>query len=190
MKRASIHYWLTICLLLLTGSAGCYRPSVTAGDPAVLDRLLHAMRQRLLLMHDVARWKWNEQQPLTDAARETAFLDRTQARGRTQGLDETLVRTFFQAQIEAAKQVQASDFERWQAEGRGKFANVPDLASEQRPRIDAASDDLLDALADAQPSLTSGAFRRQLAARAAGILAGEGITDRVRETALTPLLSP
>ena len=36
-------------------------------DLATLDRLLGLMQQRLTLMHEVARWKWNAGQPVTDA---------------------------------------------------------------------------------------------------------------------------
>lgn len=190
MKRHSTRPWHTLCLLLLLGLSGCYRPSVRGTDQPVLDRLLQLMQRRLLLMHDVARWKWNTGQAIADPQRELAFLESMQAKGQADGINEASVRSFFRAQIEAAKQVQEDDFQRWQAEGRGKFAEVPDLPSQLRPKIDAASHELLAALAAAQPILKNAEVRRQLAARAIAVLTGEGITESIRRTALQPLETP
>jgi chorismate mutase len=190
VKFGSYRPWRALGILFLVGLSGCYRPSVSVPDQAVLDRLLQFMQQRLLLMHDVARWKWNQKQAIADPKREQAFLENMQAKGQAQGLDEEFVRSFFRAQIEAAKQVQEDDFQRWQAEGRGSFADVPDLSTHQRPKIDAASNELLSALAAAQPFLRNAEARRQLAARAAVVLTGDGITSRVCRTALQPLETP
>src|SRR5262245_30959983 len=58
-------------------------------DLATLDRLLGLMQQRLTLMHEVARWKWNAGQPVTDAEREREVLHSVVERGRGKGLDPT-----------------------------------------------------------------------------------------------------
>lgn len=187
MKFGSYRPWRLLGILFLIGLSGCYRPSVAVSDQVVLDRLLHFMQQRLLLMHDVARWKWNQKQAIADPKREQAFLESMQVKGQARGLHEEFIRSFFRAQIEAAKQVQEDDFQRWQAEGRGPFTDVPDLAARQRPRIDAASNELLAALEAAQPLLENTAARRQLAARAMAVLTGDGITEEVRHLAIQPL---
>jgi len=187
VKFGSYRPWRTLAILFLIGLSGCYRPSVQVADHVVLDRLLQFMRQRLLLMHDVARWKWNQKQAIADPKREQAFLESMQARGQAHGLKDEFVRSFFRAQIEAAKQVQEDDFQRWQAKGRGPFTDVPDLSTQQRPKIDAASNELLAALEAAQPLLEDMKARHQLAALAATILTGDGITERVRQLAIQPL---
>src|SRR5262249_7834217 len=90
-------------------------PVAPRRDPATLDRLLRLMEQRLALMHEVARWKWNAGQPVTDPQREPELLHSVVERGRGKGLDPDLVRPFFAAQLEAARFVQQADFDRWQA---------------------------------------------------------------------------
>lgn len=158
---------------------------------AAPDRLLRLMGERLELMHDVARWKWNEGRPVADPARERQLLDRLAARAADREMDPEAVRAFFAAQIEAAKLVQQANLERWREEKRGRFARVPDLASLRR-RIDALNDELLDALA-----ATTADDREKLARRARpgvggpeasrGERSAEGIDARVWETALAPL---
>jgi chorismate mutase len=183
-------------LLLLAGllALGCARPEPSTGSRAPAEtaiiRLLDLMRQRLLLMHDVARWKWNTRRPIADPERERASLDDIAARRPSYQVSAELTRAFFIAQIEAAKRMQQDDFQRWQAEKRGQFADVPDLALHVRPKIDALNNDLLAALAVVEPFLPDEAVRRQIRRRAAEILTGEGMTDVVRDTAIQPLAHP
>jgi chorismate mutase len=95
---------------------GHHRPPATENrSPAealAVDRLLDVMQQRLLIMHEVAGWKWNTQQPIADPEREQAFLKAILAKSQSYRLDPALTRAFFQAQIEAAKQLQQDNF-RW-----------------------------------------------------------------------------
>src|SRR5262245_12059859 len=62
-------------------------------DLAILDRLLGLMQQRLTLMHEVARWKWNAGQPVRDAEREREVLHSVVEGGRRKGLGPELVRS-------------------------------------------------------------------------------------------------
>jgi chorismate mutase-like protein len=90
-------------------------PVLPRRDLADLDRLLRFMQQRLTLMHEVARWKWNAGQPITDPQRERELLHSVVERGQGKGLDPELVRSFYSAQMEAARLVQQADFDRWKA---------------------------------------------------------------------------
>jgi chorismate mutase len=156
-------------------------------DP-VIDSLLKLVKQRLLLMHDVARAKWNAKTPLADPDREKAMLRELAERGRALGLDPAFTSGFFAAQIEASKLMQRDDFRRWEAEKRGPFADAPDLKRDLRPRIDALNSKLLTTLAKARPVLRSAEpIVRRLAVK---VLEGEGITPEVRDSAVRPLTSP
>ena len=158
-------------------------PEPPPPDPAAVE-LLGLVRQRLAVMPAVAEWKWTHGKPISDPGREAELVADLRARGERAGLDPAFAEAFFTAQFAAAKQIQGAAFRRWGAEGRGPFADAPDLATELRPRIDRLNARLIAALAGVRPG-TAAAVRR-----AAGrVLVGPGITPAVRATAIGPLLA-
>lgn len=177
--------------LLLSAIAGC-APSVGESKPspaatesvAAADALLELVRERLLLMHDVARWKWNAKQPISDPEREKVLLAELERRGVEHRLAPDEVRSFMRAQIEAGKLIQQADWRRWEAEGREAFADAPDLQTELRPKIDRLSQRLLEAYAEFVPQLAEPVARERFERRAKLNLVGEGIDENVRTCAL------
>jgi chorismate mutase len=162
-------------------------PFVTKAAPdKSLDDLLGLMRQRLVMMHDVARWKWAKKAPIEDPDREAALLKNVAERGRGLGLDPEATRAFFAAQIEAAKIIQRADFRRWGMPGSGPQGEAPDLAGVLRPRIDSLNRDLLDALAKAPGKEKIAAA--EVRSRAGKLLVGGEIDAEVFETAIQPIL--
>ncbi len=179
-------------LLILLLPAGCdaWRGApraVSPKAPEAVRRLFVLMRDRLVLMHEVARSKWSAGRPVADPEREKALLGAMEERGRALGLDPAEVRDFFTAQLEAAKQVQEADVQRWRAEGRGPFAGAPDLGDLRR-RIDRLNLDLIAALADGRPLLRDEAARKAVPGWAREVIVGEGIDDGVRAAAVAPLV--
>jgi chorismate mutase len=160
-------------------------PVASRPDLANLDRLLRLMERRLAMMHDVARWKWNEGKPITDPNRERESLQSVVERGRGRGLDPDRVRPFFAAQMAAARLVQQADFDRWRATEQAPFADPTSLAV-LRQRIDDLNGELINALAEVTPRLSEPTVQRALPQRAEEILTGIGVSD-VRETAIAPL---
>lgn len=177
--------------LLLSAIIGCAprggesKPSpVATENVAAAEALLELMRERMLVMHDVARWKWNAKQPIADPEREKALLEELERRGANFGLAREEVRSFMRAQIEAGKLIQQSDWRQWEAESRDAFADAPDLQTELRPKIDRLSRQLLSAYAEVLPQLAEPSARERFERRAERVLVGEGIDERVREQAL------
>ncbi|HUY87891.1 MAG TPA: gamma subclass chorismate mutase AroQ [Pirellulales bacterium] len=164
--------------------AGKSNVAAAPAPAAAADALLELMRERLLVMHDVARWKWNAKRPIADPQREQALLAELGRRGADYGLAPAEVRSFMRAQIEAGKLVQEADWRQWEAEGRETFADAPDLQAELRPKIDRLSEQLLATYAKLLPQLAEPSAREQFKDRAAKILSGDGIDERVREQAL------
>jgi chorismate mutase len=182
-----------LALLLIAPACGpATDPAATRVAPdKAIDCVLGLMRSRLIVMHDVARWKWARRSPIEDPVREAALLEEAAGRGVALGLDPAATRAFFAAQIEAAKLVQRADLARWQADGRDPDGEAPDLARVLRPRIDALNRDLLAAMAEAKvrPGIGGEAARR-IRDRADEILAGVGIDAAVRAASIRPLLPP
>lgn len=171
-------------LLVLVGLAGCRQPAPPPVDTQAVDRLLTLMNERLALMHEVARFKWNEKKPIADVIRERELLEAMAAKGAAMGLDPHQVRWFFASQIEAAKIVQQADHTRWAEEKRGPFETVPALAA-LRSQIDELNVKLLAAMLETKdvPAVI-------VLERAETILAGDGITPNVRSAATAPWREP
>ena len=175
-------------LLASLAASGCRPAGVRVAprpDLATLDRLLGLMQQRLTLMHEVARWKWNAGQPVRDAEREREVLHSVVEGGRGKGLEPDLVRSFFAAQMEAARLVQQADFDRWKAKNQKPFADTKNLAV-LRQRIDQLNTELINALAEVRPWLWGQTVQPALPQRAEEILTGNGLAS-VRGTAITPM---
>jgi chorismate mutase len=125
--------------------------------------LLELIAQRLALMPDVAKHKFNSGAAVEDLPREAQVLAQVTAAAEAAGLPRGFAQRFFQAQIDAAKLLQQSRIDGWKAQGQGKFANVPDLATEIRPMLDALTPRLIAALKRAYPVLSSSAARERIA---------------------------
>jgi chorismate mutase-like protein len=149
-------------IALLTALLTVWTCSVAAATP-VTD-LRDAVAARLLLMEEVARYKWNAQLPITAPEREAALLDRATAAAVEIDIPGDYARQVIAAQIEASRTMQAALFESWQAAHDGPFGDVPDLTTVQRPRIDRATTQLLHALARARCTLQTDDARRRLSA--------------------------
>lgn len=130
---------------------------VAAGQPAVageaVEGLKRVMAERLALMHEVARYKWNQGLAIEDPERERVVLARTAERAVAGGIPAALAARLVRAQIEAAKVIQRADVAGWEAAGAGPFDHVPDLAGELRPEITRRTDELIVAVRQAMPLL-------------------------------------
>ncbi len=157
-------------------------------DP--VDRLLALMRQRLRLMEDVAYFKWVNNKPVADPEREKQLLESLLEKSKAHALDGDLVKSFFTAQMAAARTLQEELFKRWGSPDRARPANsAVDLQSVLRPKIDQVSAELLIALAKVQPHLRGQAFQKRIHDRAANVLAGDAVSAAVRAKALAGWLS-
>ena len=149
-------------------------------EPATA-RLAALIDERLALVTEVARYKWNTGAAIEDPPREQALLVSLREKAVAMGLPQSRVDAFFLAQIEAAKQLQRELFARWKREGRGKFPGIADLATSIRPGIDAVTSQMLQTLAVLPPA------QKVEWPRASTIA---GISSGAVDTARSPLLQP
>ncbi|HEV7631731.1 MAG TPA: gamma subclass chorismate mutase AroQ [Steroidobacteraceae bacterium] len=151
-------------------------------------QLVQLVDARLAVMPDVARYKWNAKAAIEDLPREQEVLVTLGREAAALGLPPDTTERFLRAQIEASKQMQRELFARWQAQGLGRFAQVPDLARDIRPQLDALTSRLLRALAiyeqgrGASPGIVQ---RGDL-----GVLTSDGVSPASVEIAVAPLYAP
>jgi chorismate mutase len=158
--------------------------ALTPAEAKQAGALLDAMCERLKIMHDVARWKWNADKAIEDSERERQLLQQLERRGREFNLSPAETRRIMQAQMEAGKRIQRADWNAWRREQRKPFDDVPDLKRELRPRIDRASEQLLSAFAALREPLADPARRRLVRDRAERALREAGLNEEVRAAAL------
>lgn len=115
------------------------------GQAAPAD-LFGAINERLGYMQAVAAWKLDNQRPVEDLKREQVVLDAARGQAAEIGLSKDSVTGFFQAQIEAAKDIQTCWIGRWN-DGAARPTDVPDLIEEVRPALLSLGKDILTLMA-------------------------------------------
>lgn len=124
MKRFLRHAVLTALVSLAASSGARAEPSA----------LFDAINARLSYMQAVAAWKVDNDRPVEDLEREAVVLEAARDKAAELGLSGDNVGGFFQAQIDAAKDIQTCWIERWNA-GAPRPDDVPDLIEEVRPAL-------------------------------------------------------
>ncbi|MDA0339319.1 MAG: gamma subclass chorismate mutase AroQ [Proteobacteria bacterium] len=151
-----MRYVISLLIVVLTVGTASARDPVASSEILRLEELIV---YRLSLMRDVAAWKWRNNKPIEDLAREAQVLDSTSRRAEALGLDPGSSRAFVTAQMEAAKAVQRHWFAIWTAEGfpENDLTRVPipeiDLATVLRPAIGRAGYAILEQIALVRPLL-------------------------------------
>ena len=105
-------------LVILCFSCTTVRSHNSQDSCAAHENLLPELSEkRMLLMDGVAVWKWCHHAPVEDLPREQKILESMIAQGASLGIEKDKVRTFMQAQMDAAKEVQKKAFIRFQETG-------------------------------------------------------------------------
>jgi chorismate mutase len=110
--------------------------------------------ERLSLMTDVAKTKWNSGSEIEDPIREQQLLSDVVVKAKAVGVPTEWAQHFFRFQIEAAKQVQYCLFAQWAIQHQGSFSEVQDLRTVIRPKLDQLTAELLRELAKQWPELS------------------------------------
>ena len=165
-----------LLLFLLSASAGAQ--SAFAEPDADVRSVFQRMRERLLLMKDVAAWKHAHAAPVVDSAREQQVLDATVRQASELGIDPASARQLFSLQIRLAVRVQESLISQWRS-GAAAPKHVPDLAAEVRPQLDRVGTELLRAIYLALPELQRPDFTQRYG-RDARLVEAPGLSDADR----------
>lgn len=157
----------------------------TSTSKISLEPLRRLIDERLALMPDVARHKWNTRGAIDDFPREQKVIEALSAQAQSLGIPAPWAERFFRAQITGAKQIQRANFARWERSGAGTFAGVPDLVTVIRPRLDALTPRLLGELGAAWPALADACQQDRIGAVMAKLDHG---TPDAAATVIAPLI--
>jgi chorismate mutase len=124
--------WLTAVALICLAHAA-QANAETAPDP-LADAVFERIGERLALMKAVAAWKREHRVAVEDRAREAVVLESATEQAAKAGLAAETAQPFFEAQIEAAKEIQRCWISRWDA-GAPPPRSLPNLDTEIRPKL-------------------------------------------------------
>src|SRR5690606_26159628 len=96
--------------------------AATFSGPEEVAKVFDLMQQRLAIMRSVAAWKYANNVPVTDAAREQQVLDATVAQAQRLGIDGGPARQLYSLQIRMARDVQEHFISQWKARGSSDTA--------------------------------------------------------------------
>lgn len=130
-----------VCLcLLIAGTA-------TSAQAELFDLI----DTRLELMQDVAAFKHANDRRVEDLERERVVITKTLEQAALVGVDPDTAQLFFEAQIEAAKDIQSCWIARWTEEKTSVPENYADLTTEIRPALLELGGQILEALSAQLP---------------------------------------
>lgn len=178
------HHLIALALLLIACVAGAEAgpthpcaPGIRESCPAPVAinsaeddvrRVFDLVQTRLSIMRAVAGWKFANNAPVTDAAREQRVLDASVAEAQRLGIEPTSARELFALQIRIASDVQEHFIATWRKQG-GSSERVRDLNQELRPELDRIGAQLLQAIYLALPELARTDFVEHYKTYAAAI---------------------
>ncbi len=134
---------ITTFLLIATASlVGC--ASLNFGSSSWA-QCREVVKSRLLIMPDVARFKYETDTPVEDLEREKQIISEFVAKANDKGIEKNLAKQIIIAQISASKSLQNKLIQKWKAAPpESKF--IGDLKSTIRPQIDIANAEFLEIL--------------------------------------------
>jgi chorismate mutase len=158
-------------------------------DAAKIDALLTNLNDRLILMHDISRWKWDHTVAIDEPEHEYKALTTLSQKCKDRHIDPVSAEEIIHAQIQAGKIVQIKNFEKWVSQNEPIVSGNSDYDTELQNKLDILDSDLVDQLEAVIPILKKRDLSSVIQYRAKTILNQKDLTLSARETALTPILS-
>lgn len=191
----------TLCGILLMGSLFFTSTALKADETSVasvesisienkdelnpmiheLETLFVLMQERLAIMHDVARYKWNNE--LNDQVLKGELLSEQNTNESSQ------VNDFLAAQNKAAEKLQEQDFNLFEKEGITKFENVKDYETQIQPELLSLNEKILASIHELLVQTQNESLPVFLKEISFNSFKNEGIDRNVYDTAVAPLFN-
>ncbi|MCH9632388.1 MAG: hypothetical protein S4CHLAM6_07210 [Chlamydiae bacterium] len=144
-----------------------------------LETLFVLMQERLALMHDLARYKWNNQ--LKDQTLKGETLSGQK--------DSEEVQSFLAAQNNAALEAQKQDFELFEKEGIVKFESIKDFKTEILPQLESLDEKILGSAQELMSFTHNESLPEFLRDVSFNSFKQEGVERSVYDIAVSPLFN-
>ena len=147
MRRLTSWLLLAVSAFVFLG-AGSFAPSHAQAEYSpqsnrLAAALVGAVSERLALAIPVAASKRASGSPVDDPMREAQAAEAFLALVTPQGIPEREAREFIQAQFEGSKSIQRTLLQQWESRpATSPIGDPPNLATQVRPAIDAATENL------------------------------------------------
>ncbi|KAL3075462.1 hypothetical protein niasHS_011969 [Heterodera schachtii] len=102
--------------------------------------------KRLMLAKDVVNYKFHHNTSIDDFVREKQVLESVSAQGQKAGIGGNYGEEFFQDQMDANKMIQKGYEKLWTDNKSSPPKNAPDLQKDTRPKVTAATEEMILAL--------------------------------------------
>lgn len=144
-----------------------------------LETLFVLMQERLTLMHELARYKWNNQ--LKDQTLKGELL--------TDQKDSKEVQSFLAAQNSAAVEVQKQDFNLFEKEGIDKFEKIRDFKTEILPQLEILDEKILGSANELMSFTQNESLPEFLKDVSFNSFKQEGVERSIYDIAVSPLFN-
>ena len=144
-----------------------------------LETLFVLMQERLTLMHELARYKWNNQ--LKDQTLKGELL--------TDQKDSKEVQSFLAAQNSAAVEVQKQDFNLFEKEGVDKFEKIRDFKTEILPQLEILDEKILGSANELMSFTQNESLPEFLKDVSFNSFKQEGVERSIYDIAVSPLFN-
>lgn len=114
------------------------------GESNEESRLTQLRAERLAVVDQVALWKWKNDKPIEDPARESKVLDSVEQLAADRGLDRSEARKFFESLMAEARQRQHALHDAWRKSGPPADTSAIEIDL-LRQKIDRLTPQLLEA---------------------------------------------
>ncbi len=130
-------------------------PRLAPEQTLAAEHFFNLAEKRLEIIHNVAKWKWNNGAYIRDRSREASILHSLSVKSSSFNLPQEWTLRFLKNVLRASCELQRLDIAEWREERRGHFASAQDLRTELDPKLDNVTEEILIAASKIKPLFCS-----------------------------------
>ncbi len=157
---------------------------------AQMDTLLTLIKERLILMQDIAKWKWNNAMPIENATEEKALHAEVALIAQKLDLSPEIAANLMQAQFNSSKLIQIDAFETFARQDLDVVEGAPKSIEPLKMRASELTSMILTQAKNLLPKTSNGELKVAIKEKANEILTNSGISETATKEAILPLVSP